>query len=368
MRLTTVVVCMLPVLIIAIACGGTTEVERHPASASQSQVAPAEPKAANTAVSVDTPTPAPESMNAPISAVATVSPTETLIPTSTPMPTNTPVPPAATPVPATATPIPPTATPIPRLNISISGQSDDLSDAFHLDTGVLIIDAFHSGSRNFVVKIIPNSENYSELSVNHIGSYQGQQVHVVADDIFGLVPGQHRVEIKADDEWKLELIQPPTIGRGASLPVSVSGHGDAFVEPVELNSGTSRVKLIHSGNRNFVVKAIHIDGSQSELLVNEIGEYDGTVALRVKQGGLLELEPGAYFIAIQADGDWNIAIEPPAAAKPDGTGESTHESCEAAEAAGEMRVKGSKGDGTGFPTSMVPSARDGDSDGVVCEE
>ena len=45
----------------------------------------------------------------------------------------------------------------------------------------------------------------------------------------------------------------------------------------------------------------------------------------------------------------------------------TYESCEAALAAGEERVKGSIGNGRGFPAEMVPSARDGDGDGVVCE-
>ena len=44
-----------------------------------------------------------------------------------------------------------------------------------------------------------------------------------------------------------------------------------------------------------------------------------------------------------------------------------YESCEAAEAAGEERIQGSKGPGRGFPAEMVPSARDGDGDGVVCE-
>ena len=45
-----------------------------------------------------------------------------------------------------------------------------------------------------------------------------------------------------------------------------------------------------------------------------------------------------------------------------------YDSCEAAEAVGERRVQGSKGPGRGFPQSMVPSARDGDKDGVVCEK
>ncbi len=43
-------------------------------------------------------------------------------------------------------------------------------------------------------------------------------------------------------------------------------------------------------------------------------------------------------------------------------------SCDAAQAAGQTRVQGSKGSGRGFPKWMVPSARDGDGDGVVCEK
>lgn len=46
---------------------------------------------------------------------------------------------------------------------------------------------------------------------------------------------------------------------------------------------------------------------------------------------------------------------------------SVYESCEAAMDAGESRVRGSAGEGRGFPKEMVPSARDGDGDGIVCE-
>ena len=45
----------------------------------------------------------------------------------------------------------------------------------------------------------------------------------------------------------------------------------------------------------------------------------------------------------------------------------TYNSCDAAQAAGATRIQGSKGNGRGFPKWLVPSARDGDGDGVVCE-
>lgn len=45
----------------------------------------------------------------------------------------------------------------------------------------------------------------------------------------------------------------------------------------------------------------------------------------------------------------------------------TYASCEEAEMAGEEPAQGAKGSGRGFPEAMVPSARDGDGDGIVCE-
>ena len=56
--------------------------------------------------------------------------------------------------------------------------------------------------------------------------------------------------------------------------------------------------------------------------------------------------------------------------EPEATGElqnSVYGSCEEAAESGEQRVQGSQGSGRGFPKTMVPSARDGDGDGVVCE-
>ncbi len=47
--------------------------------------------------------------------------------------------------------------------------------------------------------------------------------------------------------------------------------------------------------------------------------------------------------------------------------EGAYASCDEAEAAGVERQLGTKGDGQGFPKATVPSARDGDSDGIVCE-
>ena len=64
-----------------------------------------------------------------------------------------------------------------------------------------------------------------------------------------------------------------------------------------------------------------------------------------------------------------VPVAAPTSAKPatQGSGE-VYSSCDDAEAAGVQRVQGSVGSGEGFPSSVVPGARDGDGDGVVCEK
>ena len=71
------------------------------------------------------------------------------------------------------------------------------------------------------------------------------------------------------------------------------------------------------------------------------------------------------------DVDVRVALEsatgehkPEAAEEPQN---SVYGSCQEAELAGESRFQGSQGGGLGYPKGMVPSARDGDGDGVVCE-
>ena len=53
---------------------------------------------------------------------------------------------------------------------------------------------------------------------------------------------------------------------------------------------------------------------------------------------------------------------------PSPTADDIYSSCDEASGAGEQRMRGTKGSGRGFPQSKVPSARDGDSDGIVCEK
>ena len=87
------------------------------------------------------------------------------------------------------------------------------------------------------------------------------------------------------------------------------------------------------------------------------------------QGFPANLVPSAR----DGDGDGVVcertgAAAPTSAPTPTAAGASTvYASCEEAEQADVPRQQGSQGTGYGFPAETVPSARDGDSDGVVCE-
>ncbi|WP_017578816.1 hypothetical protein [Nocardiopsis valliformis] len=86
-----------------------------------------------------------------------------------------------------------------------------------------------------------------------------------------------------------------------------SGTGDTVVE-VEFHDDARIARFSHNGSSNFAVWALDSEGGNSDLLVNEIGSYDGSV---LYNGGPRE-EMAA--LEISADGAWEISLEPLSAA------------------------------------------------------
>ena len=99
----------------------------------------------------------------------------------------------------------------------------------------------------------------------------------------------------------------------------------------------------------------------------------GLTATEAEVAALAEMlgtcEPRRTLVGVQPEA-WPAGgppSQPNATAQDSETQGWLYDSCGEAEAAGEERVRGNSGNGKGFPQWMVPSARDGDSDGVVCE-
>lgn len=143
----------------------------------------------------------------------------------------------------------------------------------------------HDGESNFGVQVLDeNNQPTADLLVNVVGSYRGTTAYGFND--FGAAPAKLR--ILADGAWSV------TISPIASAPKfdgSASGTGDRVFR---YDGDPASVKIRHRGEANFSV--LQIGQGYPDLLVNEVGEYDGTVPLSA----------GPSVLTIKADGDWSI--------------------------------------------------------------
>lgn len=97
---------------------------------------------------------------------------------------------------------------------------------------------------------------------------------------------------------------PATPAGPTSTPViwTFSDRGDGVINITFATAGLAHFSFSHQGEANFIVTLRSVTGGD-DLLVNEIGDYDGQVTGRVS--------PGDYVLQIEADGSWGAAISPP---------------------------------------------------------
>ena len=171
---------------------------------------------------------------------------------------------------------------------SFSGRGADVEPGLDLDGGLVVVEASHDGSSNFTVHLVGPDRDH--LFVNEIGRYDGE----TADD---LEFGEYALDVEADGSWEVE-VRTPWVERGYDLPVDESGTGATLLGPYEFE-GVQTLTATHDGSSNFIVQVLPEIG-WGELVVNEIGSYDGSSTVRFD-------EPG--WIAVEADGDWTIEVQ-----------------------------------------------------------
>lgn len=146
----------------------------------------------------------------------------------------------------------------------------------------------HSGSGNFAVVSYDADGDRIDLLVNEVGAYEGRRP-------INLLIGEEVafMEISANGSWTIEL--QPIFYATQFVGSSVSGTGaDVVVDP-DPPSGASRLTITHDGESNVAIWVYSAD--DRDLLVNEIGDYSGTV---------LSI-PGAILYDIEADGEWTMS-------------------------------------------------------------
>jgi hypothetical protein len=84
----------------------------------------------------------------------------------------------------------------------------------------------------------------------------------------------------------------------------VSGTGDTVSEPFYLADGVVGFVYEHDGESNFIAEAVDPNtGDTLSVVVNEIGAVAGARAVPAAVG--------AYQLAVQADGQWEIVVVEP---------------------------------------------------------
>lgn len=173
--------------------------------------------------------------------------------------------------------------------IHLSGQGDTATDEIELKAGWATFTATHTGGSNFATHLQDEMGNDLELLVNTIGGYDGT--------IFAQIPadGTHYLNVKADGEWDFTVHQTPPAEMDQA-PGTFEGTGDDVVF-FNIKNDNYKFTFDHTGESNF---AVHLNGVN--LLVNEIGNYNGSTRQSLQDDGM-------YLFSITADGDWSIKIE-----------------------------------------------------------
>ncbi|MCT9934546.1 hypothetical protein N5079_30505 [Planotetraspora sp. A-T 1434] len=94
-----------------------------------------------------------------------------------------------------------------------------------------------------------------------------------------------------------------TTPTAAHADTTFRGEGDEVIR-IQATKKPGLIRFTHDGEANFIVYTIDPRGKKQELLVNEIGPYDGTVLYNAYN------TKGTIGLEIKADGAWTAAFKP----------------------------------------------------------
>ncbi len=172
--------------------------------------------------------------------------------------------------------------------ITLSGSSDKVAKFTKPAATVAIAVVSYRGADNFSIESLNASGGQNDLLVNTIGSYGGTVLFDVSSDSVAF-------QVTASGPWKI-VIRPLSDARPWSGSGTVSGKGDDVLLLSAPTSGLTPATIKNSGQDNFVVTTY--TNSQSSLLVNVIGPYNGEVPL----------PDGTLLVSVLSTGAWSIKV------------------------------------------------------------
>jgi hypothetical protein len=179
--------------------------------------------------------------------------------------------------------------------IDLSGAGQQASQKFNLEEGLTIFKMTHVGSANFAITLMNSDGERIQLLVNEIGSFNGSKAVSIPKN------GEYILDVSASGKWTVKIEQPRPQAADKS-PQTFTGTGQGVSPFVTLDKGLIKFSLKHKGKSNFAVVLMDKDGNREELLVNEIGDFDGSKAVSVSSSEI-------YLMDISADGPWTISAE-----------------------------------------------------------
>jgi hypothetical protein len=178
----------------------------------------------------------------------------------------------------------PKPAPVPPV-LKTAGRGDKIVKFGAQDTPTYARITAKSGG-NFAVISYTDTE-YGDLLVNTIGSYGGT-VYIAA--------GVNRLKVSAGSSWTIE-VRPVAAAKYWDGMSAFTGKGDYVLNLTGSSFGISTIKNV--GKSNFAVVVYSQEGDYLDLLVNEIGSYNGEVMLPAS-------DPMVF--AIHADGgSWSLS-------------------------------------------------------------
>ena len=174
---------------------------------------------------------------------------------------------------------------------TISGSGADVIPLSVPGDGGALVDLAHNGSSNFIVQSLDAGLQLIEGLVNEIGPYSGRRGLNVGHFSFGEPDIVRHLEIDADGSWSI-TVRP--LSQARAVEPALNGNGDDFVRFTAPTPITMR--STHDGSSNFAIWSLEPSGALGDLLVNEIGVYNGTDPVA----------RGIKYLDVIADGAWTM--------------------------------------------------------------
>lgn len=195
---------------------------------------------------------------------------------------------------APAAPIAPVI-PVAQPPVEVSGKGQQISKKFTLQAGLLTYHASHGGSSNFIVSILDGATGQEVTNiVNEIGKVDATRAIQLKKS------GTYAVQVQADGPWSMVFEQPrPT--DAPEGPQAYNGSGTSISPFFKAGGGLLVVGGTYQGDGRVAIRLKDVNGVVVEQIMNQIGDYNGSMGVSVK--------PGIYFLEMYGEGTWAVNVE-----------------------------------------------------------